>query len=417
MNEADETRIQEMDAEVVPTQAITKRDLDQTAEAMVKLTDPITAQQAKVNAVADLTMSAYSKAATLRLTKEESDALQADFPDDAFKSGAAGKENLIYIEHAFLRDRFLRVFGMGQWAIISRRSWSEHFTIPAYGNKPPVEGERVYVEAMLIVRGCFVGEAIGAMEYYPKNNAQNYGDAVEGAKTAAFRRCAKEFGVGLQAWKKDWCDGWWARKRATSHPGSVGATPRSKTATTPPKPAEPPAKEATEATREWMVKEIDSIQAREKATQFCIDLGWLMPNEALEELPLRFVATSKLHFSSFMLKMAAWSTSGKAEKPYAGGALEEPKVSVKKDDGSVDYEPPSEDVDEPWRSFPVPFGKSAGVVLGELEKPKLFGFWANFLVETEYNGKAKKPETIAKDRAFREALDAAGAHYEFTKKD
>ena len=90
---------------------------------------PITASQAKIDAIADLTHSAYQKAATLKITAEESDALRKDFPDEAFKPGAAGKENLIYIEHAFLRDRFTEVFGMGQWAIIPRNRWEEKFTI------------------------------------------------------------------------------------------------------------------------------------------------------------------------------------------------------------------------------------------------------------------------------------------------
>ena len=51
------------------------------------------------------------------------------------------------------------------------------------------------------------------------------------------------------------------------------------------------------------------------------------------------------------------------------------------------------------------------------KKNYLFGLWANYTVETEYKGKSKKPETIAKDKTFREMLDLAGAHYEFTKKD
>ena len=80
------------------------------------------------------------------------------------------------------------------------------------------------------------------MEYYPNNASQNYGDAVEGAKTAAFRRCAKEFGVGLQAWKKDFCEGWWKRRAEVgSRIGRVNnpkSTPE-KAATSKPKPSEP----------------------------------------------------------------------------------------------------------------------------------------------------------------------------------
>ena len=69
--------------------------------------------------------------------------------------------------------------------------------------------------------------------------------------------------------------------------------------------------------------------------------------------------------------------------------------------------------DETWRTFVVPWGKNAGKALDKLPKNTLFGFWANFEVETEYNGKPKKPETVAKDRAFRAALDQAGIHYNF----
>lgn len=199
------------------SQAVTIRDAVEAVERMPAAAPDakpqVTAAQAKIEAVATLTATAYAKASELRLTPEESKALQADFPDEAFKTGAAGKENLLYIEHAFLRDRLNQVIGLGQWALIPRNRWAEDYRTNA--GKP---ASRVYTEAMLMVRGCFVSEAVGEMEYYPGNAAQNYGDAVEGAKTAAFRRCCKEFGIGLQAWKKDWCDGWWQRKRGVATP-------------------------------------------------------------------------------------------------------------------------------------------------------------------------------------------------------
>ena len=68
---------------------------------------------------------------------------------------------------------------------------------------------------------------------------------------------------------------------------------------------------------------------------------------------------------------------------------------------------------EPWRTMPIPFGKDAGKLMGDLDKKKLWGWWANFKVETEYNGKPKAPGTLARDQQFRAMLDAAGAHYEF----
>lgn len=173
--------------------------------------NPAKIMQAKIDAVASLTTAAYAKASELRLTKEESDELLKDFPDDAFRTGAAGKENLIYIEHANLRDRFNQVFGLGQWSLIPVRHWEDEFSYQSKGQT--VSGVKVYCEAIMMIRGCFVGAAIGDMDYFPHNNSTNYGDAFEGAKTAAFRRCAKEFGVGLQAWRKSWCEGWFQRQR------------------------------------------------------------------------------------------------------------------------------------------------------------------------------------------------------------
>jgi hypothetical protein len=194
-----------------PSYDIEKMDSRQNAASEIArpeiIKPPVTAAQAKVEAVASLTFKAYERASMLTLTPEEIASLQADFPDEAFKPGAAGKEHLIYIEHAFLRDRLNQVIGIGQWALIPRNRWAEDFK-----TTNGKSASRVYVEAMLVVRGAFVSEAVGEMEYYPNNASQNYGDAVEGAKTAALRRCCKEFGVGLQAWKKDWTEGWWDRR-------------------------------------------------------------------------------------------------------------------------------------------------------------------------------------------------------------
>ncbi len=170
--------------------------------------------RAKNDAVSKLMETSYAKAGQLQLTKEESDALLAEFPDTAFRPGAAGKESLIYIEHADLRDRLTAVLGLGQWTLVTVRSWEETFEHTKYVNNQPklVQGIKVYTETALIVRGCFVGNAVGDMDYYPDNLQANYGDAFEGAKTAAFRRCAKEFGIGLQAWRKNWTEGWWSRR-------------------------------------------------------------------------------------------------------------------------------------------------------------------------------------------------------------
>lgn len=197
-----------------PTTAVEVRKPEAMPVATVQPTVQ-TAAQAKVEAVANLTFKAYERASMLTLTQEESAALQQPFDDADFLPGAAGKENLIYIQHSALRDRLNKVIGLGQWSIIPRNRWNEKFTFYSKNDRCQKEADRVYVEAMLLIRGAFVAEAVGDMAYYP-NDSTNYGDAVEGAKTAAFRRCAKELGVGLQAWDKTWCEQWWQRRRQSA---------------------------------------------------------------------------------------------------------------------------------------------------------------------------------------------------------
>lgn len=205
---------------------------------LVSLNDPM---EAKNKAISDLTASCYQKASQLQLTKDEVAMLAADFPDEAFQPGAAGKENLIYIEHAALRERLDQVIGMGQWCVVPVRRWEEKFVYQKEiwknnqrtGQMQDVTGSHVYVDGIMLIRGAFVASAIGEMTYYPDNHVQNYGDAVEGAETAALRRCCKRLGIGLQAWRKDWCADWWQRRKAprkqapptTSQPPPTTATP------------------------------------------------------------------------------------------------------------------------------------------------------------------------------------------------
>lgn len=396
-----------------------------------------TPAQAKVDAIASLTMSAYQKAATLDLTPEETAALAADFPDEAFQPGAAGKEHLLYIEHAHLRDRFTKVFGMGQWAIIPRNRWAEPFK-----TQKGDEGSRVYVEAMLVVRGCFVGEAIGAMEYYPKNASQNYGDAVEGAKTAAFRRCAKEFGVGLQAWKKEFCDGWWQRRRGgrdfsksaakTAMAQAAQAEPTQddwneakvqKRQATPAKPVSAPTNGTPKgvqcATEEQKAKLLDVLKPqRELAERYFRAIDWLLPTEPIESLGLNYVPATKREFDLLIAQLEAVSGGAEPVAPYPPHLMPLPeKPKAKPIEVPRDPNPDPNSPDAPWRSFPVPFGKHAGFKLADLDKGILFGFWANFEVETEYNGKPKREDVVKRDTIFRQMLDEAGTHYGFQKKD
>ena len=270
---------------------------------------PITPAQARVEAVSNLLHKAYERVGNVGITPEEAVALSAPFGDEEFFRGAGGKENLIYIQHAALRGRLNKVLGVGQWALVVRNKWADYqyYDSSTRSNKT---ASRVYVEAVLVIRGAVAGEAIGDMVYYPHNQATNYGDAYEGAKSAALRRAAKDLGVGLQAWDKAWCDAWTAR-----HPlgerKQYNVAP--KTAPTPPAPpvAQPKAtqahvidvepvsqakaadepKRATPKTLEWFSKMLEPIMPT--ALEYFVKTGRLLPGETMVDFSLQFCPTTK----------------------------------------------------------------------------------------------------------------------------
>ena len=194
-----------------------------------------------------------------------------------------------------------------------------------------------------------------------------------------------------------------------THP--VAAPQRPATASKPttgtkthPKPAE--TRVATEATKAWFLSKFTSDEEIQLATQFCIELGWLMPNETLQDLPLRFVPTSTKQFESFKECLGMWIREGKVGNPYLPNVYDEkkPNAAQKTTQAQLDSaeppggwqgaagapEPEEVEAEESWRTFPMPWGKQAGVNLEDLEKNYLYGLWANYTVETEYQGKAEE---------------------------
>jgi hypothetical protein len=165
--------------------------------------------QARIDSVAKVLDAAYQRASTMELTDEECQKLVAPFADESIRQGAKGKEHLLYLEHASVRGRMFEVFGPGRWSLISRRMWTEEF-VTAKGNK----AIRVYADCVLIVRGCYVGETIGAGSYFPNNPDMDYSDAAEAAQSEALRRiCGKYLGIGLQLWQKSWTEAWKVRRK------------------------------------------------------------------------------------------------------------------------------------------------------------------------------------------------------------
>lgn len=380
----------------------------------------ITPAQARVEAVANVLHKAYEKASTLQLTPEEVQKLKADFPHDAFKLGAGGNDRLIYIEHAYLRDRFDEVIGMGQWALVrSRPHWGEEFV-----TKQGQKAVRIYADCALLIRGCLVSEAIGEMVYYPNNAIQSYGDAAEGSETAAFRRCAKKIGVGLQAWKKDFCAEWMnSEQNVKVYPVHVKVEKPSL------KPkATPKFDEWLEACRRKLLDLCKPVLI--SAWQYAVKEGWILDTERLDA-----VTATKMFpgFASGSVEASKEEMTKRKEEIMAGiqavadGERDE-ELMNKFTAAYVDYDPteleqtkpeqPEEKIQVPrdkeplpednwWRAVEIHFGRNEGTALGDMEKNTLYGWWANWQPK-EYKG-----QISAKDKELREALDAAGEHYQF----
>lgn len=158
-----------------------------------------------------------------------------------------------------------------------------------------------------------------------------------------------------------------------------------------------PQPRATDEQYKRFIKEMEPF--REAATTLFKQQGWIpdKPNAVIEEIPLEHVPRSKARFNWVMGKIQS----------IADGGAEEPMASE-----------PGGDVDpggDWWRDFEVPFGNHEGIPLGELGTNVIYGFWANFEVETEYKGRPLPKDRIEQNRRFRQALDAAGEHYEFGK--
>lgn len=173
------------------------------------------------------------------------------------------------------------------------------------------------------------------------------------------------------------------------------------------------------ATPQQKVKLLEALAPqKELAERYMRAIDWLFPTEPIEKLELAYVPVTKKQFDLLMERLEACKNGEPAVAPYPPNPTPDPtkpKAPPKPIEVPRDPNPDPNSPDAPWRSFPVPFGKHAGVQLAQLDKGVLFGFWANFEVEREYNGKPKSDKMIERDEAFREMLDEAGKHYEFRK--
>lgn len=265
------------------------------------------------------------------------------------------------------------------------------------------------------------GQHVGRTEH---DNPPDYWNTV---RKMAFKRALVSAAINAtntsELWTQDLDD---TAPAEAPEPSVDAPPPPPKQATPKPKAATDKPPVATAQTRAWMISKLNAGPGspdRQVITEFFEKAAAILPgSEMLEDIPLEFVPVSKEEIAALQEAIARFDRGDYAEIPYkhkvVNETLKEPEqgeLPTKPIEVPRDDEPPADD--EPWRSFPMPFGKQAGTALEDLDRKYLFGLWANYAVETEYNGKPKKPETIAKDQLFREMLDAAGEHYNFEKKD
>lgn len=73
---------------------------------------------------------------------------------------------------------------------------------------PKVNGNLVIWGFHLIIKGVYMGFALGENNYQPTNRMMSYGDCVEGAKSNAITRLCKQAGISLELWDKSYYEDW-----------------------------------------------------------------------------------------------------------------------------------------------------------------------------------------------------------------
>lgn len=135
----------------------------------------------------------YNNASTLALEKECIDKLTAEFDETIIELRPDG---LIYLPQVFWRQRMNQAFGIGQWVLIVKSQ-----------TKDP-NRNKLYIEGVLMVRGCYVATAVGEAEYHEDNKVQSWASVWESAKSDCITRCCKDLGIACELWQPQYIQAW-----------------------------------------------------------------------------------------------------------------------------------------------------------------------------------------------------------------
>jgi len=203
----------------------------------------------------DEALKLYATASTLKLAPEENTKLLELFSDEDIEIRPDGH---IYIPQSRYRNRLNQAVGIGQWGLIAKGSTQQVETDPATGKDKKI---KMLLNGILVIRGCFIAEAVGESELHLSNENQSLGTVWEGAKSDCITRCCKDLSIGQQVydptyiriWQdkyavKVWVEGkqkpQWRKRDVPPFFGEIGLVEANK-----PFPFQHPANE-----REWLNK-------------------------------------------------------------------------------------------------------------------------------------------------------------------
>jgi hypothetical protein len=184
---------------------------------------------------------------------------------------------------------------------------------------------------------------------------------------------------------------------------------------------------ATQVQKDKMLAELVKVYGDQKMIKdYAVKAGILLETEGLGDWPMRYVPSMKNQMDALSAALADFFDGGEAVKPFVNP---EPPQTKPADKPAAEVKPAptaaavkrDPGVGE-WRSMPCLFGKNAGIPLGKLEQNSLAWYCREFVVKTEFEGRdgkvrQKSAAALAKDRAFRQALDAAMAELGIEKEE
>ena len=388
---------------------ITVASPQELAAPVRQSTPELSAASCRVIEVTAALAPAYGKAGTLELSDAEIAALTAPFPDDVVE--IRPHDGMIYIPHIHISDRFNKVLRPGKWALIRRREW--------------IDGSTLYAEWVLVVRGAFVGEAIGAGEYHANNPRQNYSDVLEATAAEALRRIAgKRLSVGSQVWDPEYARQWvskyairgprgWAKRQdATSVPAKPAPAAEPTAAEPAPQPTAPTVQESAEEKRQRWIKLCREAGGGNDwpAETVLAGLGRIEEFTKLDEIPAESVPKTKKEADALLQEIRKYaaqylqqaeapaSQPSQSDQQYLYGRL---KVVTQKPtkDGSIRYGmliigEPNQPEKETWvNTFDTTDGERAMALKGQLVQMQVtagkFGFRLVEHTLSEWDGQSQ----------------------------